>query len=583
MGTVQAAEFTANVDRNEITENDTFSLFLRFDEQVALGQPDLSALQKDFRILHQQRSNQFQSVNGKSISFTEWKLTLTPTRTGTGTNALTIPAIAFKGEKSQPIRMEVTEISASVKEQRQQEFFFDINVDNNIENNVSYVQAQILYTEKLYYAINHENASLTELNVTDARIVQIGEVRQYNTSINGQRMGVYERRYAIFPEESGELIIPGQQFSANVINPNDRWSRGRPVSIVSEPIKIQVKPAPASYPNSAWLPSTQVTITDQWSSSSNEWQVGEPITRNININALGLSGIQIPDTELEQVDGLKYYPDRSKHEDQMTNMGLSGNYQQSIAIVPTKSGPITLPEVRIPWWNLQTDTLEYTILPEQIITVASATIPTVIQSNKVAAAENPASSTALANHSSNHASNDASNLDSHLSTNPNPNPNSNRAVPSNDLIQQSGYWVLATLILLFSNIVTGFFLWKKYKSNSLPKVDITAGNSQSALRELKKACKNNNTLDMRECLKQWSQIEYKTSRLDELKSELNNADFNDALDKLDRHLYNNNLQTMELEFEGMDLWNALNKALKQSHKTSDTQNEALKTLYPTNQ
>lgn len=575
MGTVQAAEFTANVDRNEITENDTFSLFLHFDEQVALGQPDLSGLQKDFRILHQQRSNQFQSVNGKSISFTEWKLTLTPTRTGTGTDALTIPAIEFKGQKSQPIQMEVTEISASVKERRQQEFFFDINVDNN----VSYVQAQILYTEKLYYAIHHENASLTELNVTDARTVPIGEVRQYNTRINGQQMGVYERRYAIFPEESGELTIPGQQFSANVINPNDRWSRGRPVSIVSKPIKIQINPTPASYPNAAWLPSTQVKISDQWSSPNNDWKIGEPMTRNININALGLSGIQIPNIELEQVDGLKYYPDRPEHEDQMSNMGISGSYQQSIAIVPTKSGPITLPEVRIPWWNLITDTLEYAILPEQTITVSETNLPTVIQSNKVVTSEREVGSPDPKKNTLNSSSN-TSNVNSSIAP----------TLTSSHLAHiQSRYWILATLLLLVTNIVTAFFLWKKNQSYRLPNMDITADDSEPTLKYLKKACQNNDAAVIRKCLKQWSQAKYKTSRLDNLKSELNDVDVNNELDKLERYLYNNNAlsadqessqEAKKPEFKGMDLWRALNKARKQSEQISDTKNDVLKTLYP---
>ena len=37
-----AATLTASVDRKEITENDSFRLFLRYDEQVGFGQPDLN-------------------------------------------------------------------------------------------------------------------------------------------------------------------------------------------------------------------------------------------------------------------------------------------------------------------------------------------------------------------------------------------------------------------------------------------------------------------------------------------------------------------------------------------------------------
>ena len=79
-----AGTLTATVDRKQITENDSFRLFLRYDEQVGYGQPDLTVLKKDFRVLSQQRSNQFRSMNGKTVSFTEWTLMLSPSNSTAG-------------------------------------------------------------------------------------------------------------------------------------------------------------------------------------------------------------------------------------------------------------------------------------------------------------------------------------------------------------------------------------------------------------------------------------------------------------------------------------------------------------------
>lgn len=261
-----AATLTANVDRKEITENDSFRLFLRYDEQVGFGQPDLTELKKDFRIINQQRSNQFRSMNGKTVSYTEWTLLLSPLKTG----KLIIPEIEFKGQKSQKIKVSVNTLPDSVKEQIAKEFFFDIDIDTKS----TYVQGQILYTEKLYYTVNHEDATLSELKVTDALVIPLGEVRQYTTTVSGQRMGVYERRYAIFAEESGELVIPGQKFSANVVNSYNRWSRGRPVSVIAKPTRIEVKTRPASYPQAPWLPSNEVVVEDRWSKPNNDGQIG---------------------------------------------------------------------------------------------------------------------------------------------------------------------------------------------------------------------------------------------------------------------------------------------------------------------
>ncbi|HUH57011.1 MAG TPA: BatD family protein, partial [Pseudomonadales bacterium] len=108
-----AAEFTASVDRTKIGEQDTVTLKLRLNEQVYRGQPDLSVLEEDFRIQGQQRSQQLSFVNGKSESFTEWNIGLLPRRTGT----LTIPALSFKGESTQPIIIEVLPPSAEAVEQ----------------------------------------------------------------------------------------------------------------------------------------------------------------------------------------------------------------------------------------------------------------------------------------------------------------------------------------------------------------------------------------------------------------------------------------------------------------------------------
>ena len=131
-----AGTLTATVDRKVITENDTFRLFLRYDEQVGYGQPDLTVLKKDFRVLSQQRSNQFRSMNGKTVSFTEWTLMLSPIKTGT----LIIPAVEFDGQFSQEIQVTVNELSQTVKDQIAKEFFFDIDVDRSS----TYVQAQII-------------------------------------------------------------------------------------------------------------------------------------------------------------------------------------------------------------------------------------------------------------------------------------------------------------------------------------------------------------------------------------------------------------------------------------------------------
>lgn len=524
-----AATLSATVDRKQVSENDHFRLFLRFDEQVGFSQPDLDVLKPNFRVISQQKSNQFRSINGKTTSYTEWAITLSPERTG----ELIIPAITFKGEKSQPIKITVNKLSQAVKEKMAKEFFFDIEVSSD----TAFVQSQIIYSEKLYYSINHEDATLSEFKVTDAHVIPLGEVRQYTTTIDGQRLGVYERRFAIFAEESGELVIPGQRFTASIVNPYNRWSRGRPVSVVAEPIRINIKPMDLNYPQAPWLPSNQVTIQDSWSKKPSEWKVGEPITRTIMIRAKGLSGSQLPGIALPVSDSLKYYPDQSEHTDDIDESGITGIRQESLAIVPTTSGRVKIEEVRIPWWNTELNKIEYAIIPAQTINVAAAS------------SQQPAAPVKAQ-----------------------PETTTQVMVSNETNDGQPGLWIITSLVLLVTNLITAFLLWRK--KAPLPQTDGPLKVDTSQLKKaLNKACISNDPVAIRSALKLWSQAEFSDPSFNTLKA-LNHGPLNNALDALDNQLFG---QQQDSQFNGQILWASLKQALQNTAQTTDE--GALKPLY----
>lgn len=524
-----AATLTATVDRKQISENDNFRLFLRFDEQVGFGQPDLEVLKPNFRVVSQQKSNQFRSVNGKTTSYTEWAITLSPERTG----ELVIPAISFKGERSQPVTITVNKLSQAVKDKLAKEFFFDIEVSSES----AFVQSEIIYSEKLYYAINHEDATLSEFKVTDAHVVPLGDVRQYTTTIDGQRLGVYERRFAIFPEESGELVIPGQRFNASIVNPYNRWSRGRPISVVAEPIRIDVKPMANNYPQAPWLPSTQVSIQDSWSKKPSEWKVGEPVTRTIIIRAKGLSGSQLPGIALPVSDSLKYYPDQSEHNDNIDDNGITGLRQESLAIVPTVSGRVKIEEVRIPWWNTELNQIEYAIIPAQTIMVAAVQAQ---PSTAKAANDEPPQATA---------SETSQSAENHHSL-----------------------WIITSLILLLSNLVTAYLLWRKQAPQPEQTLSPVVDNKQLK-KALNKACISNDPTAIRNAMKVWCQAEFGDPSFSPLKA-LNHPQLSTALDALDNQLFG--LQ-QDKQYNGQILWASLKQALQQREK--QPQATALKPLY----
>lgn len=368
----------------------------------------------------------------------------------------------------------------------------------------------------------------------------LGEVRQYNTNVNGQRMGVYERRFAIFAEESGEMVIPGQKFSANIVNSYNRWSRGRPVSIVAKPIRIKVKSTPSNYPPAPWLPSPQITITDRWSKPYSEWQVGEPVTRSIAINAQGLSGSQLPKIAIPLVEGLKYYPDQSEHNDQTDSQGIQGLLQQSVAIVPTQSGRVTIPEMRVPWWNVETNRLEHAILPAQTITVAAPETLIEVGSSQKSA-------------------------DTRLITDPVSTTGNN-----------SGYWIATTLFLLITNLLTAFLLWNRSAAKKEDVIISTQPSNKERLKNVKKACQKNDPLEIRQTLKDWSQQEFGISSLDQLSQQFNAIALTNSLSELDSVLYQNRDNSA---YNGQLLWNNLSQTIKKTQPSQKVEQSDLSPLY----
>ncbi|HET9019616.1 MAG TPA: BatD family protein, partial [Acetobacteraceae bacterium] len=97
-----SAGVSASLDASRIASGDTVQLTLERDGRTS-GQPDLAPLQQDFDILGTSSSTTYELVNGSASEKTEVVLTLAPKTSG----QLTIPALSWDGESSQPLALQV--------------------------------------------------------------------------------------------------------------------------------------------------------------------------------------------------------------------------------------------------------------------------------------------------------------------------------------------------------------------------------------------------------------------------------------------------------------------------------------------
>lgn len=356
---VYAGNLTASVDRDTLGLEETFTLTLRYDEQINAS-PDYALLQKDFDILNTQSGTQMSIVNGSMEASTEWKIALAPKRIGKSL----IPSFTIDGAISDAIEMTIEGRSKSQK-----------NTDNNVtvevetSKDTGYVQEQIIATLRLYTTIGLNGIDVQPLQIKDALVVQLDE-KQYQTQINGRPGAVVETRYAIFPQQSGELIIPSVLYQISVASgQRDLWDRfygnsqNNILRLRTDEQRINVLPAPAGVAPGEWLPANNVSLSEHWSESISSLKIGEPVTRSITIKADGITASQIHPLQLDPIDGLTFYNDQAQNDDQKSANGVTGSRIETIAIVPTKAGHFTLPEVKVNWWDTKSNSVRTATLP----------------------------------------------------------------------------------------------------------------------------------------------------------------------------------------------------------------------------
>lgn len=380
----QAQEVEISLDRNEVARGETLTLTIRIYDQRQGMQLDLTPLTSQFDVLGTRTSSQIRSVNGQVEAWTDYIVTLFPLEEGT----LTIPELNINGQLTDPIDIAVTN-EGPRSNQSNEELYLEI--ETNKES--VYVQEQLLFTVRLYYTINGiRNPQFTELEMEDSVIQLIGSPNQYEKLIDGVRYGVYEKRYVIFPQRSGPLEIPDILFRGEVTDGSSNFVfrnlNTRRVTAFIEGITIDVKERPVAAQNlDFWLPVSNLTLEENWSTDISDLRVGDSVVRTVTMTADGLDGAVLPPFSPNEIDGLNLYPDPPEIERTFVDGAIVGTRIETTSMVPVDGGEIVIPEVSIPWWNVDTDELEATVIPATRINVANVD-GTVPSEQTVASTEN---------------------------------------------------------------------------------------------------------------------------------------------------------------------------------------------------
>ncbi len=534
----------AVVDKNPVMVAESFVLEVTANGDVARGALDTSVLLQDFVVGRTSVSQQTRVVNGVTSRSTVWTTTLIPRQAG----QFTIPALTVAGFSTQPINMTVLPVSAN-----QQSSSNDIFITTEVDLDEVYLQQQIRYTVKLHLAAELQRGSLSQPQVRDADIEQVGNDKEYTEIIDGKRFRIIERVFSIIPNRSGEFVIQGPYFEGEVVDSNRQsfgfFNRTKTVSRVARNKDIKVLPMPEGYAHH-WLPSAFVQLSEEWQMPDEAVEVGTPLTRTISLTAVGVVEEQLPQIGSQYPESLKDYPEQANTATVQRNGTFVAQRTETIALIPNAAGQLEIPEVSVPWFNVIKGETEFATLPARIIDVNQA----VSQSTAPAPiVQEPAAHNA-----------------------------GNTISPMTLPVATPRWWSLSSWILLLCWLVT-ILLWLRAKKGesvaATPKAKATAqSEAWQALQQLLMQ-KQPNIAEVIRPLELWL-AEYSGKPSDNLSASLR-AIGNRELDALVKQMFAAQYHTSTTPWSAKPLLELLQKLKKQHRIDSQAQQATLQPLYPT--
>lgn len=578
------AKVPATVDRTNVGVQQSFHLTIDVSHVNDYSDMDLSVLQPGFQVLGRSSQSSTSIINGRISQKREIVLTLMPLQEG----VLTIPAIPVGGDKTSPVQIKVSPLSDLPKALDSNE----IILKSEVNHKATFVQQEVVYTLKLYVGTQIDRASLVPPKVVsgDAVFEQIGKEKNYEVTVKGKRYVVYEYQYSVIPQKSGTVVISPALFRAvkqqrgfnsgmdsifdDMFNTPSFGSRGKPIELASDKITLNVKKIPSSFRGKDWLPAQSLTIFDEWDKSKNPHPAGEPITRTITVTAEGLASNQLPELALEDVEGVKQYAAPGLKNEEIVDGVKITSLTTKVTIIPTTSGKITLPEIKIPWWNTKKNKAEVAKLKAVTITVKGG-----VTKNHDVENTNKNTSNNIENNIANEVDKNNS-VDSGMAKNTQKTFWKERV----DNIKTEYYWYL---IILLAIVLFGYIFSRKNKTqradsevkesenfvsrkNLQPTMDL----ENKLLKKIQQSCRDNDAQATRNNLLEWAKVHW---------SEESNMTMNKLIDHVDNELAQEVKELNEVLYKtGNSFWRGekLAKLVQKFTRKSRAQQESLNKLEP---
>lgn len=363
-----AATAKATVSKNTVELNEPFQLNISVDANLGNNALDLTPIGKNFNYGRPHLSNSTSIINGTVTRLTQWRIVLAAKEVG----RFTLPSFTLDGMKTLPISIKV--VASDPKNKNNAE---NIKIISTLNREEGYIGETFVYHVRLMIGAQVESLTLQAPFGDGLTVEQIGKDVQSETLINGRQFVLVNRKYQITPTKVGKLYLEGAILTGTEITGN-KWGStlGVPFSRKTTLSTLNVKDKPADHIG-LWLPTPALELSQYWepeafndapleSASKNpasvhklSVKVGEPINRILTLKIKNMAQSAMPDLDLKYPDRVRVYSDKPEY----TEEGSFRVMRVKQVIIPRAQGNVTLPGMKITWFNTTTKKEEVTQIP----------------------------------------------------------------------------------------------------------------------------------------------------------------------------------------------------------------------------
>lgn len=550
INTAVFATIQTQIDKTSIATDEMVTLTITSTDHLSLS-PDLDPLKNEFYVVGTSQNSSINIVNGSTNIETQWQIGLMPKHEG----ELQIPVLTVGKERTTVQLVHVSK--AGTANMLPVTTNSDIYLESSVTPKEAFIQEQFVYTVKLYFSRSIGNAYLMAPDMPDAKVTQNGQDIIYAITKKGRYFRVLERSYLITPEKTGQFSIQPPVLKGYLETTNDRYDlyglgshAVKPIKVVGQVQTVTVKPKPSNFVGH-WLPAKKVTIQEEWEPANPVFHEGDPVTRKIEVTALGATGEQIPDIKVEQTTNVNTYSQPAKRDTDTDNGQQLGRLKQNIVYIPTTHGKQTLPAIKMKWWNSATKKEETATLPAKTIRVLPAAA--VVQAVNVAPATTGTSTTPA---------------------------QPQATVTPHKASWSSLIWPLIALAAIALWLAT-LWLWRKQASGGQSISTKKPHSVKMVSAHLKTACLQNYAKDTRKIFLHWAELHWPDHQIHNL------ADVVPILEKeqagrliqqimqLEANFYGNHLE----KWQGEEFWQAFEEYQTQHAVHRKAQDDPLPPLY----